>query len=592
MVNHTSCTKSSSSSSSSSSESCFKPCHKKCGSESCSIEECERYCPEELACKFSSAVVTVHAEFILLGTGAGTAYPNTATGGTPLGFSTRADIVLNGNGFFVGKGVIVTAARNVLLPPALTSSVVRFPYDTQTGVPGFGVIRNEMVRASRIFVGVQDVNRKGHGFTYEVDLLGVDGAGDIAVLRINCKKQWNRFNPRIRRCHPHFKWGKSRATKDGEPAYLFGDYISSISTQRRIDAAGAIIEGIVSDHRYVDYQGIVLPELLLVSAPVYSYSAGLPIINAQGEIIGMQTCDVSAINPLYRDDDPRTGIYLNQSQGCGLVAGPSEYFMRPVVRTLVKGTCTKKFNGQIENICDPVGAYYRYLKGYMGIAYDLVTAETYDYTADFTSAAVNDQNIVAGQPRIRLDASGAFSQCPNCKELIGLRILGLAGANPNDALSTANGYYYVPGGTGLAPLPASLPISPFLNKLPPGSIITHIEGVPIGDLEGQVAPSLVTWRTCAGDQIKVCYRLGGNALNTADNSTTENYNNLYEYLSCVEDFPRALDYPFCTNFPQILVADATTPVYPGFVAAADQIVNPQVIQRASASTATLARPAL
>lgn len=603
MTKHTSCSKSSSSdscsssssssscssSSSSSSERCYKVrCEKKCGSECCSIEDCERYCPEELYCKYNAAVVSIHAEFILVGASGGTAL----TGGSPLGFNSRVDVILNGNGFMLGKGIIVTAARNVLMPPALTSSVNRFPASEHDGFYALGQIRNDMIRASRILVGIQDVNRKGHAFSYEVDLLGVDGIGDIAVLRVNCKKQWNQCNPRIQKCHPHFKWGKSRATKDGEPVYMFGDFVTSQLTQRRIDAAGAIVEGIVSDHRYVDYQGLNIQELLLVSSPAYAFSAGLPFINAQGEVIGMQTCDVVGVLPALLNDPDGTVPYLNQSQGSGMVAGPTQYFMERVIKTIIRGICSKKFNAELENICDPVGAYYRYLKGYLGIAYDLVTAETYDYTVDFTSAAANTAIPINGRPRIRLNADGTFNQFPNCKEIIGIRILGLAGANPDDGLGVANGFYFVPGATGTAPLPAFLPVSPLLTKLVPGNIITHLEGVALGDLIDQIAPSLVTYRLQNNDLVKICYRVGGNALNTADNGVTENYDNLYEYISCVETYPRALDYPYCSTFPQVLTSDATPLDVNRILVAAGQAVNPQVIQRSTATLATQYRPAI
>src|SRR5690349_17453840 len=111
--------------SSSSSDVSCKPCCKepKCCKKDCCIEKCECLCPEELYCMYKDAVVEVHSEFILLGASgpAGNANGTGATGGTPLGTNSRADILLEGNGFFIKGHYIVCPAQLVLMPPSLTS---------------------------------------------------------------------------------------------------------------------------------------------------------------------------------------------------------------------------------------------------------------------------------------------------------------------------------------------------------------------------------------------------------------------------------------------------------------------------------------
>jgi S1-C subfamily serine protease len=471
------------------------------------------------------------------------------TGGTPLGPNSRADIILNGSGFFIKGHFIVTTASTVLLPPSLTSVVNRYPFLDPMDTT-LGTIRNEMVRASRILVSVFNVNNKGHSFVYEADLIGVDGAGDIALLRINFKRQWNLCNPCIEKCHPYFKLGSSRATKDGEKAYLIGDFIANALNPRTFSSIG-IIDGLVADHRYTDYSGFILPESVLVSASVYSYKHGLPILNCQAQVIGMQTSNVVGTVPQIRNRSTPVPTFLTQLSGLGGVGGPSEFFMRRVLKEFIKGSCTRKFNCNLEIIQDPAGSYYRYKKGYLGVAYNLLIGPDYDVTVDFTSG-----QVISGLPRVRLSPNGDFLNSPSCKELIGIRVIGLAGLNPDDAPGVPNGATYVPGGVGVNPVLAQgLPVSPLLCKLQPGDVITHIEGVALGDLDKQIAPSLITWRLCAGDQIEICYRRGGNALNTADNSLTENYDNLYTQCVTVADFPRLMDYPWYAvdNFP--LLAD-------------------------------------
>lgn len=596
------------------SEVCYN--HSGCKSDHKTKQNIKDINSEEIVNLYKDAVVEIHSEFILLGTEPESGEPlSGASGGTPLGAGSRTDIILEGNGFFIKKHYIVAPAHLVLLPPSLTSTVNRFPFLDPSNL-SLGQIKNQMIRASRILVSVFNVNNNGHSFVYEADLIGVDGAGDIAVLCINNNKQWNRCNPCIDKCHPFFKFGSSRRSKDGEKVYLIGDYISNSINRRLFNAVGAVSDGLLSDHRYVDYSGYGLFEAVLVSAPAYAFSSGLPILNSQGKIIGMQTTDLATVYPktifpttqttssgiinisggvtgvsgeILSDSAGFTGgtgffggtatflgtgsidsIILNQSEGFGFVAGPSEFFMRRVIKTLIGGLCNRKHNNQLDTISDPAGTFYRYKKAYAGVAYDIFTGVMYDTTMDFTSGAAE-----AGFPRIRLAPNGDFLNTSSCKELIGIRVLGLAGINPDGINGVANGLFYVPGGTGgiLAPtsaLPLSLPASPFLGKLLPGDVITHINGVAMGDLNKQIAPSLITWRLCAGDQLEIVYRRGGNANNTFNNAFTENYDGLYTHTICLIDFPLLMDYPWYAvgHFPLLINR--------GFNLPPNQLNNPQV----------------
>jgi hypothetical protein len=494
-------------------------------------------------------------------------------------------------------------------------------------------------------------------------------------------------NPCIEKCHPFFNFGSSRGSKDGEKIYLLGDYVSNALNRRLFNAVGAVSDGLLSDHRYLDYSGFGLAEWVLVSAPAYAFSAGLPILNCQGQVIGMQITDLAAVLPPIVfpatplavtgavavsgtspvtvtgvspvtvtgvspvavtgvslvtgvtgtvivsggvtgvTGIPGTGFFggtgtvaltgtidiaatgtvalaatgtvaiaatgtvavaatgtvgstgsigpflLNNFEGAGLVAGPSEFFLRRVVKTIINGTCSRKFNCQLETICDPVGSFYRYKKAYAGVAYDVFTGVDYDVTVDYTAGL-----FPLGFPRVRLTSPlsgvGDFLALPSCKELVGIRVLGLAGLNPNDAFGVPNGFWYVPGGTAAVGsfLASGLPVSPFLGKLQPGDVITHIDGVALGDLNKQIAPSLITWRLCAGDQIEICYRRGGNVGSTGDNSLSDNYDNLFTFNACLADFPALMDYPwYAVNIFPLL---ARLP-YPGFVFPVGQNTNPQ-----------------
>lgn len=535
----------------------------------CCIRKCKEYTAEEIACKFKDAVVQVHGQFVLLG-----GYPGEgivdgitgATGGTALEANIRTDVTLEGNGFFIKGHYIIVPSQTILMPPSLTSTANRFPFVNDADIL-LGRIRNRMIRASRILVSVFNVNGRGHSFVYEADLIGVEGAGNLAVLKIDHSRAWNQGNPCIERCHPYLKFGESRRVQPGEKVYLIGDYVSSSMNPRMFNAAGAISEGIVSDHRYADYSGWNLAENVLVSANAYAESSGLPIINGQGRVIGMQTTDViGRLNML-------AGLpNMMAHQGDGLVGGPSEFYMRDIIKTLIKGQCNRQQNPSLQLITDSVGNYYRYRKAYAGIAYDILTGPMYSTTNDYTSGS-----DTSGFSRININSDGTLSDPPSCKELIGIRVLGLAGANPSDEVDVANGAYYVPGGTGTDFLPEQLPNSPFMGKVNPGDIITHINTNPLGDLGKQVPPMLFTSRLPPGATVEFTYRRGGNLVNVPSAVTNDNYENIFSNFVKLIEFPLLMDYPwYAVNvFPSLAVAP-----YPGFIFPQEQTIAPQLPSRA------------
>jgi S1-C subfamily serine protease len=531
-----------SSSSSDSSEVCYKvKCEPACKEKCCEVKECPALDPQAIICQFGSAVVDIHSEFILLGSATGTSGTVAApTDITPLAYNSRVDLVVNGNGFFVKGHYIVAPASLVLLPPSLTSPAVRYPFQDANRLAG-GPIQSKMVRASRILVTVREVNNRQHSFVYEASLIGVDGAGNIAVLKIDCAKQWNLCNPKIQKCHPYLQLGSSRASRDGEHVFVLG---SGQDNSQQLNSSGIISEGLLADHRYVDQSGFALPEQVLVSADSVILAAGAPILNGQGQVIGMQTTNYTQM----------------QDSTIGFSAGPSEFFFQRVIKALIKGSCTRKCNQQVAPVSDPAGSYLRYLKAYAGVAYDVLQGQDYDTVTDYTSGA-----SPLGQPRVRLDANGLFLSSPTSKQIIGIRVLGLAGANPDDALAVADGFWYVPGGTGSAGtyLASPLPVSSLLGTLHPGDVITHLGNVALGDLAKQCAPSLITWRQLPTDVLDVTYRTGGAALNSASSADTDNYDTLESTQITLGEFPLVMDYPWyaASQFPAL---SGSGGAYPGF----------------------------
>lgn len=513
---------------------CQKDC--KCEKQKCCPSKCDCLTPEEILCKYKDAAVTIHSEFILIGASGPT---DVVRGSTPSGPNTRIDISQSGNGFFIKGHYIITSASLVLMPPSLTSVVNRYPFFNPVDLTDpERRIQNSMVRASRILVDVFNVNGSGHSFVYEADLVGVDGAGNIAVLKINYKKPWNFCNPYIEKCHPYFKLGRSRAAKDGEKVYLIGDFTADLVIRQLSNGAGCISEGLIADHRYTEYSGYIFPELVLVSAVAYTFTTGLPIVNCQGEVIAIQGTDVAGVNDSYTE----------VIEGQGFVSGVAEFFFRPVIKTIIKGQCSRRPNCHLELIDDPAGAYYRYKKGYLGIAYELVTGLIYDQVVDYTSVSVGVSGVEPGAldfaRRFRLSEDGQFLNSPTCKELVGILVTGVAGINQENAPDVPNAQTFIAAGTGPAPLALGLPLSPLLGKIQPGDIITHINGLALGNLGKQIPPALITWRLCAGDQVEITYRRGGNVPNGESVEFSGNYDNLFTTTAVLADFPLLHDYPW------------------------------------------------
>jgi len=536
----------------------------------CDKSECENTCEvsKDLFSEYYNTVVRIHSEFIL------TNITDTTPVSSTLEPGVRADLVLDGNGFLTKDCdyyYIVAPAHLVLLPPSLTSVTNRFPLFDPTNL-ALTEMKDQMIRASRIFATVYDVNGTVHTYTYELDLVGVDGAGNVAVLKINYQKNWNKCLECLR-CHPHLKFAKCNKVCNGECVYLIGDHYGNKFLNRSNSMSNGIIQGTISDRKHLEHSGWMVHDSIVVDATVHEKSTGMPILNCEGYVIGMQTTSLAGINL----QTPISSMPELSRLSHQYVAGVSSRSMMSVFKILITGfSCgTNKcdYDDHLELICDPVGSYYRYKKGYLGLAYEVFDGICYDLVKDYTSGTDPTLN----QPRVRLDSQNRFIDSPpSCKIVKGVKVIGLAGLNPEDLTGIENGYYYVPGGTGAPPLIALAPLSPLLNVVKPGDVIVEIDGCVLGDSTHQISPSLVTWRKCPGkSQVEIAYkRLSelSQVTNVVEGSCSTD---LYSTKVCLQDYPKILDYPWymICSFP--LISDVISP-YPGFAFPRTQLTNPQV----------------
>lgn len=537
---------SSTSSSSSSAATCSPKCER---SETpvCPLP-CEKLCDgltaHEISERYKDAVVKVDGQFALVGASGPT---GGLSGGVPLSPNGRVDVILSGNGFLIKGPYIVAPAHLVLLPPSLNAATELYPFTPYQGVSGasgpFGNYRDIMVRASRILVTIYNVNGSGQTYVYEASLVGVDGAGDIALLRIDVNEDLNNFNscnPCIKDCHPKLKFGKSRASRCGQQVFVLGTTIVNGLTSGL--GIRSISEGVISNYRGLEPRGLVLAETITITAPVFEQTTGLPILNNRGRVIGMQT--YNALNLSFSPDTIPAGY--------GIIGGITEEFMLPVICNLLNGAYGSKHGCHVEYILDNAGPYYRLRKGYLGLAYEAASASDLDSSQGFLG------------PVIQFNSTGGFGPGPACKQLRGIRITGLAGADPD---ARGAGGVYVPGGTGtVAPYLINLPSSPLLGTVLPGDIVIEINGEEVGGVDCEFAPSLITWKVLPGKTVSINYSKQGVS------GGTGNYDNRFAAFVEVLDYPKFLDYPWyaLNHFPLIGLIP-----YPGFDLLGQSIV-PQV----------------
>lgn len=521
--------------------------------------------------------MTITATWILIG---GNAVGAPITGLTPLANDSRVEVSIVSNGTIIREkkkkeehhdrreGCVPTTRimvpfHAVFAPPALSSGAVSYPYNTP--LAEVGRIRDEYFPASRILVTVNNVNGKGCTDYYIGELVGGHGAGDHAYVDIAFECN-NKHCKVIEECHPRIHLGNSKKACVGSKVVLLGNFSSSQANSRLATSDVSMITGIVADNEYMDPTGTFLYQALVVNTGVYANRSGLPILDRDARLIGMVTLNVAGVD---------RGL-INSYLGNGLVGGPSIDSMRAAFHTIMEGARVHEPNNQLLSICSSTGQFWIFSPGALLVGARPAVAEDFTVTRDFTSGSP-----VAGQPRIQLDDDGQFVSNLHCNNIGGYLVLGLAGANPDDAPGVANGHYYVPGGDAASPLPISLPVSPLLEKIKPGYIITNIDGYPVGALPHQNIPTAILWkRTFTKSSVKVTWLIGGNVLNTGNNNEEfENYTRDCQSLRfCVARLPAVLDFPYAsvTQFPNV-----TGATYPSVTIPATQIQYPLLPARSA-----------
>lgn len=394
-----------------------------------------------------------------------------------------------GSGFFTDCRYIVTAASLVTFPRV---SVVQelsptlFLVDVRDPVPAADA---KIVRANRIYVRVYNVNGCGCSYLYEAVLVGVDGAANVAILRIDETLIFNKDKPCLDKA-VFLKWGKSCKYPVGSNVY---NVANSEQNVRHFDA-GVVRHNRNQDVRFKYYESFD------TSISFFSGQIGSPILDANGNVVAVGTGRCSDINfdqitahtgsdedPLILSEEKIPGESagndygqgtllptdpfllngdLNRIKGSqqavrGLLFGIVQKLAKSISRTFVKadqGKCTKR----VEIQADEVGNFFVYRKGFLNMHVELVTTNTW----------FNHNLSIA--PNFGNDLSPTFDvRIPYCAELSGYYVRCLAAD------------------------------SVLASILEPGDVITEIACQKLG--ECGVGFYTLLWKFKPGDTVRLTY---------------------------------------------------------------------------------------
>jgi S1-C subfamily serine protease len=220
-----------------------------------------------------------------------------------------------GTGFFVTPdGYIVTAAH------VITESV-----DTNDD-------KGAIKPAKEIYVLVSP-----NYDVYRCRVVGIDGTGDIGLLKIDMDDPFNRSSPSIQnqRYLPFLDKANT-----GELAFVLGYPLGT-------DLASFSM-GIVRNERFVAPSLFIPFNVVLITSPAYQGNSGSPIVNVNGEVIGLLTF-------VY---------YANEQTFESIGGGPSSSIVSYVIKRLIDADDMSR-RGEV------MPAYFdqrtlKYKKGYLG----------------------------------------------------------------------------------------------------------------------------------------------------------------------------------------------------------------------------------
>lgn len=252
-----------------------------------------------------------------------------------------------GSGFILSKdGVIATACHVV----------------SSDGANGY---------YQNIYAVITNFNGTGKTHVVECDIIGVDGSGDLAVVKV--KPEYGLNNQR------YVKWGKSTKVKPGDECYVIGDPLS-------LDIQ-SISSGAVRDPKFVDTTGAQVLESIWVAASGFSGNSGSPIFDANGEVIGVYTFGPS--QSVTDDEGNRIGSVGAETLGGGATQRMAQFVVEKILE-IQDNYCT--YRGQLGISGVPP------LSNSNVLSYPSLWGTQFDFKGQFASSFLDDTLPDAGVP--------------------------------------------------------------------------------------------------------------------------------------------------------------------------------------------------
>lgn len=234
-----------------------------------------------------------------------------------------------------------------------------------------GISNGQLMHASQVLATVTNLNGNGGVTICECRFAGVDGSGDCSVFKVA-----GVTNQAV------IPWGDSRATQRGDVSYVLGDPLGQDEQ--------SICEGIVRDNSFTDPTGEQVVESVLVSNNAMEGNSGSPILNSNGEAIGIYTFGVSG--------------------SAGFGGGVASVIAKYVTDTIIAADRANQSSPQFDIVSR------RFLKPFMGVSFSGATA------FDYVQIGNNNTQLLG---------------CVVAAESAGDKVL--ANVNVNDVITSING---------------------------------------------------------------------------------------------------------------------------------------------------------
>ncbi len=240
-------------------------------------------------------------------------------------------IVSDGDNWFTGTGFFVKYSDKLYIVTAghLVINTVDFDHDTR-----------KYAKYDEYWATVSNINCTGKNGVYKLEYVGVDGAGDVGVLKVS-ETQPSSSNeslpnlPVLTTTQNCLEWGVSRNACPGTPICVIGD-------PQALDAQ-SITCGVVRDNKYTE-NGVVV-ESVLHDVSTYGGNSGSPILTMDCKVIGVHLFRLAGIDEMN--------------------GGTAQFIAEKVVRAITAWDCAGQPD---DNVHHPhVNSNGCYVKGYLNI---------------------------------------------------------------------------------------------------------------------------------------------------------------------------------------------------------------------------------